>query len=162
MKVARTHKEAKYPTKNHETDAGWDFYSLYDYVIKPQTFAIVKTGIAIDLMSEYLWMLLKPKGGSRWLVGGGVIDSGYTGGILVRVINPYNTDIVILKGEAVVQGIILPSVTYNDWDSSGIKHVSLVELDEGRKDKERGAFGGIQNDAYGSSYGTDIDGNQSF
>ncbi len=139
MKVARTHKDAKYPTKKYSTDAGYDFYALHDYVINPQTFAIVKTGVAIDLENPNLWMLLKPKGGSRWLIGGGVVDYGYTGGIMFRVINPYNTDIVIRRGDAVGQGIIMTAVTSIEPTIPVPLHVIQD------KNYDRGDSGGIQN-----------------
>ena len=107
VKVMKLHPEAKLPTRKYETDAGLDFYVLFDTIIKPQDAKIVQTGITIEIPKGYM-LLLKPKSRNDYLVGGGVVDTGYEPGeILVKIINPYTRPIAIKKGDAIAQGVFV-------------------------------------------------------
>jgi dUTP pyrophosphatase len=102
MKVAKLVEDAILPTVKHTGDAGMDFYSLEDYIIKPGKFQICRTGITVEiphLVVGQLWA----KSRNSWLVGAGVIDSNYQGEILVKIINPTPQDIVISRGDALAQ-----------------------------------------------------------
>ena len=121
------------PTVKHKGDAGMDFYALLDYVIKPHTHSIVLTGYGVIIPEGYVG-LLKPKGGNNHLIGSGVVDSNYRGEILFKVWNTFDQDMVIRRGDAVGQMIILKCL-----DPDPIEEIDLSEVDE----TNRGATGGI-------------------
>lgn len=106
MKVAKLVENAILPTVKHFGDAGMDFYSLDDYIIKPHSFQICRTGVSVkipDGMVGQLWAKSK----NNWLVGAGIVDSTYQGEILFKIINPTNYDIVISSGAALGQMVFV-------------------------------------------------------
>src|SRR5690349_18996278 len=72
-------------TKAHHSDAGFDIYSLEDVVILPGEIAKIKTGIAINIPTGYVGLIMdKSSMGSKgFKVFGGVVDAGYTGEVMV-------------------------------------------------------------------------------
>jgi len=119
------------PTRKFPDDAGADVYAHGDYIIHAHTFKIVRTGVIVVTPNKYM-CLIKPKGKSNYLIGAGVVDTGYAGEILVKIFNVLNEDIIIRHGEPVAQLIFVriatPEFLYND----------KVEIDS-----VRGATGGI-------------------
>lgn len=100
---------AKLPTKNSQDEAGYDFYSSDDYIIKPMERILVKTGLALSIpygyyghISDRSGMALKK--GAHCL--GKIIDPTYRGEIGIII---FNTDmfepIKIQKGDRVAQVI---------------------------------------------------------
>ena len=83
MKVKKLVENAILPTVKHEYDAGMDFYSLEDYVIKSQKFQICKTGITIEIPDGVVGQIW-PKSKNSWLIGGGIVEWTYQGEILLR------------------------------------------------------------------------------
>ena len=133
MKVVKLDNNATVPTRKHPTDAGLDFYSLHTRIIPPNGTAILQTGIAIDIPVGYFG-LLKPKGGSDFSIGAGVVDAGYQGEILVKVINHHTFAVPIYSGEAIAQLVVVPILTPN---------VEQVSYEEFQHTTDRGATGGI-------------------
>lgn len=87
--VKLLHKDAQVPTKSHFADAGWDLYSIEDVNIGP-TVVKIRTGIAMSIPKGYVGLIWDRSGiSSHGLkVHGGVIDSGYTGEIIVCISYP--------------------------------------------------------------------------
>lgn len=121
------HKDAKLPTRNRLTDAGYDLYSIEDAVVPAahpptlwesfkawltgeplelaNTMVTVHTGIAISCPAGHYYTI---DGRSGLAIRGimpfrGIIDSGYTGEILVILLNHSNKPYVIKKGDRVAQ-----------------------------------------------------------
>jgi len=134
IKVARINTEAKLPTRKHPNDAGIDVYSLEAIEIKAHTFAFVHTGIIVEIPEGFVG-IIKPKGGNTHLLGSGVVDAGYTGEIILRVVNPFDVDMAFEKGHPMGQMVILPVVT------PPVKEVFYEEITD--KKTDRGATGGI-------------------
>jgi dUTP pyrophosphatase len=109
-------------------------YSLHAATIDPHSLAIVPTGITVEIPDGYVG-LLKPKGRNDHLVGAGVVDAGYQGEILVKVINPFDRALTIKVGEAIAQLLILPIET------PMVEEISLEEIHSQRS--PRGGSGGI-------------------
>lgn len=110
IKVARLDPQAHLPTRKFPDDAGMDFYALQDVLIQPESFAIVPTGITVEIARGFVG-LMKPKGRNDHLIGAGVIDAGYQGEILIKVVNPYASPLQIRRGDAIAQMILVPIVT---------------------------------------------------
>lgn len=125
------------PTRAHETDAGLDLYSPFDATIFPKRYSDIEnsvcidTGVHIEIPAGYVGML-KSKSGlnvNKGLVSEGVIDSGYTGSIVVKLYNNSNYACEIVKGQKISQLVILPIITPE------------LELVDDLEETERGANG---------------------
>lgn len=118
---------AKLPTRAHTTDAGLDIYAkervkvpamkltdLNGYIgIYKEGSADIDTGVHVEIPEGYVGML-KSKSGLNVrfsLTGEGVIDSGYTGSIRVKLYNHSKKDYVFEKGDKLIQLVIMPIVT---------------------------------------------------
>lgn len=108
------------PTRAHETDAGLDLYAAdsrtiygmkslvpYDAVNS----AAFYTGVHIELPQGY-YGKIESKSGLNVKYGivscGGVIDEGYTGGIVVQLYNFGPEDYHVKRGDKIAQLIIQP------------------------------------------------------
>ena len=110
IRIARLRPDAMLPTRKHPADAGLDVYAVEAVTVAPHSFAIVPTGITIEIPDGYVG-LLKPKGRNNHLLGAGVVDAGYQGEILVKVANLTDQPVVFEPGDAVGQLVILPVLT---------------------------------------------------
>ncbi len=137
LAVAKLEEDAIIPTRKHDGDAGIDFYTLHDVLIKPRQIRVVRTGITVQLPYHYFG-LLKPKSKSDHLVGAGVVDPDYQGEILFKIYNPHDDATSFLAGQPVGQMVLIPIVR---------PAVVEIELDEiHQEETERGATGGILED----------------
>ena len=86
MKVAMD-RGAILPTRAHEDDAGLDIYSPIDAIVKPHSSVEIDTGIHVAIPRGFVGFL-KSKSGLLFhhdISTEGVVDSGYTGSIRVKV-----------------------------------------------------------------------------
>ena len=116
-------KGAKMPTRAHETDAGYDLYAPCDEIVpRSDTNSVgfglfgglyvgsttIDTGVHVEIPRGYVGFI-KSKSGlnvKHGLTAEGVIDSGYTGSIVVKLYNhAFN------KGDKIAQLVILPIIT---------------------------------------------------
>ena len=134
IKVCRLNPQAHLPTRKHPQDAGIDFYAAVGVTIPPYATGIVPTGISIEIPSGMVG-LLKPKGRSNHLLGAGVVDAGYQGDILIKVVNPSDQPLHFSPGDAIGQMLLLPVFT------PAVEEVSQEELHQERS--LRGGSGGI-------------------
>ena len=133
------------PTKAHDTDAGFDLYTPYDFKLPPATCvnsgdatneawlgsAIIDTGVHIEIPKGYVGFI-KSKSGlniKQGITAEGVIDSGYTGSIVVKLYNNTEVPYYFKAGNKITQLVILP-----------IPDIELVEVEE-FADTERGDNG---------------------
>lgn len=101
---------AKMPTKAHETDAGFDIYCTEPFDVPARGFFKVDTGVHMEIPKGYVGFL-KSKSGLNVLKGirgEGVIDSGYTGSIVVKLYNDTDLPVCFRSGEKISQIVILP------------------------------------------------------
>ena len=101
------------PTRAHETDAGIDLYARESTTIRPCGSAIFDTGVHVEIPVGYVGMV-KSKSGlnvKHNLTSEGVIDSGYTGSIVVKLYNHNGSHEIIKKGQKISQLVLLPIIT---------------------------------------------------
>ena len=106
---------AKMPVKAHEIDAGFDLYSPAEFTVNPATnrgagTAIINTGVHMQIPVGYVGFI-KSKSGlnvKHGLTAEGVIDSGYTGSIVVKLYNYSDEEYKIHAGDKITQLVILP------------------------------------------------------
>ena len=101
------------PERAHKADAGYDLRSP----IKDRLYAgeaiVIDTGVHVQIPEGFCGML-KSKSGlnvKHDIVGEGVIDSGYTGSIRVKLYNHGKESYMIEKGDKITQLVLLPIIT---------------------------------------------------
>ena len=128
VRFRRIDPEAMPPTRKHPTDGGWDLYLLRDTVVMPGTPTKARTGLAVAIPSGYVGLIRERSGlASRGIqVGGGVIDSGYTGEIHLILRSSVLAGFV--AGSRVAQLVILP-VPDVEWEE--VEHMDDTPRGEG-------------------------------
>lgn len=122
---------AKMPTRAHETDAGLDLYTPIDIKVPSGDYlvlndgekyvrggvkigsATIDTGVHVEIARGYVGFV-KSKSGlnvKHGLTAEGVIDSGYTGSIVVKLYNHTNKDYFFEAGDKIAQLVLLPIIT---------------------------------------------------
>lgn len=104
------------PTRAHGTDAGLDLYTPIKFEISSSK--VIDTGVHIEIPKGYVGFL-KSKSGlnvNHDIISEGVIDSGYTGSIIVKLRNISNEITsnkikIFNKGDKITQLVILPIET---------------------------------------------------
>lgn len=133
MKYQKLTNTAKTPTKDHPTDAGFDFYADCNVVLKANGGrAKIPTGIALEIPPGYggfAWprSKLADKYGLDLLAG--VVDAPYRGEVMINMINHGDTDFEIRQNDKLAQVVFQP--------------VALFELEEVSRlsDSDRGTKG---------------------
>ena len=135
--IAALEKDAKLPDRNNEYDAGLDLRAYYDTIIHRGETRVIRTGCAILIPIGYMGLIM-PKSGSDYLIGGGVIDAGYTGEIKVKVVNTTNRTLALAYGDYIAQLIVVPIETPPVLE---VNEESLKRM--GKEMSGRGKEGGI-------------------
>lgn len=147
LKFKKLHKDAVLPVKK-DGNIGIDLVSIEDKLLKPGERVTIRTGLAVDIPEGYA-IIFKDRSGNAAKRGlhvlAGVIDSSYTGELLVCVarldfdISKQDvgfdsrvqfTQDKISKGDRICQFIIVPDY-----------QVNITEVEEIVKSTERGDKG---------------------
>ncbi len=107
---SRIDRAAEAPKRKYSIDAGIDICANQAIWIMPFRAAKIRTGLIFEV-PEGQMLLAKPKSGTDHLLGAGVIDAGYQGEILIKIINYRPWPIHIKKGEPIAQLIVVPIQT---------------------------------------------------
>lgn len=114
LQFKQLHPDAKLPSYGHSTDAGMDLYTIEEILFQPGEQKFIPTGLAMNLPEGYA-ALVWDKGSIGFNKGlkslGGVLDSGYTGEIIISLINLSHTTQVIEKGAKCAQ-LLIQKVEY--------------------------------------------------
>lgn len=122
------------PTKAHEADGGYDLYAPSDATVYNTRGTIINTGVHVEIPKGYVG-LIKSRSGlniRQNIICEGVIDSGYTGSIKVklRLMSDITHEwVTIHRGDRIAQLVIVPC--YHD----------TIEVVDKLDDTERGANG---------------------
>lgn len=103
-------KGAFMPEFAHKTDAGADLRSPLCAKVPARGNVVIDTGVHVEIPEGYT-IFLKSKSGlnvNHNLIGEGVVDSGFSGSIRVKLYNLGDTDYQILRGDKIIQMVILP------------------------------------------------------
>jgi len=115
MEIKLLHEDAKVPTKERNSDAGYDLYSIENITVNPGMRKVVKTGVAMSILDSVVG-LIWPRSGLSVKAGidilAGVIDSSYRGEIMVCVLNTGSYPVNIKKGDKIAQIIFQPYFNY--------------------------------------------------
>lgn len=83
---------ATMPTRNHNTDAGFDIYAAETVILEPQEKAVIPTDIAVNIPKGYVGLLTSRSGVSsktHLVIETGKIDAGFTGNMKINIKNDY-------------------------------------------------------------------------
>ena len=124
-------ESAKTPTRAHETDAGLDLYAAETLYIAPHEWAVVETGVHVEIPKGFVGLLTSTSGlmGNHGLTCRGTLDSGYTGTVKAVIFNHSRQVYKVEAGQKVTQLVILPIITPE------------VEVVEELEETERGSQG---------------------
>lgn len=112
MKVV-LEKGAYLPTRAHEADAGYDLRATEGCTIFPGMSKVFDTGVHVQLPKGTCGLLVSKSGLNTkfGLVSTGLIDSGYTGSVRVKLYNHGMNPVSIEIGQKISQLVILPIFT---------------------------------------------------
>lgn len=108
LEVQFTHPDAKMPFRDKPTDAGYDLYSVQEAILPPGRSTPVSTGIKIAAPPGWYYTIdgrssIRQKGIEP---NRPIIDSTYTGEVVVYLINYTDKEVVLVKGERIAQIIL--------------------------------------------------------
>ena len=121
----KLYEEYILPKRDTTNAAGYDFYALFDYTLKPGDIMKIPTGVKVIMESdEVLFLLDRSSMGFKWNVRMcnqvGVIDSDYynnssnEGHMWIRIQNEGDKDYIVKKGDAMCQGVFLKYLTVDN------------------------------------------------
>ena len=121
----KLYEEYSLPKRDTKNAAGYDFYALYDYILKPGEIMKIPTGIKVLMESDdVLFLLDRSSMGFKYNVRMcnqvGVIDSDYydnssnEGHMWIRIQNEGDKDYIVKKGDAMCQGVFIKYLTVDD------------------------------------------------
>ena len=134
LKIKKIHTEAILPKQARPGDAGMDLYAIEEKALNPGEFALIKTGIQLEL-PEGTEAQVRPRSGLALKHGitvlnsPGTIDAGYRGEVGVVLINHGKEVFQVEKHMRIAQLVI-----------QYVPTVEIEEVDE-LSDSERGERG---------------------
>lgn len=115
----------KLPKRSTKYSAGYDFYSIYDFILKPNEIIKIPTGIKIQMNEdEMLMLVVRSSQGFKYNVRMcnqiGIFESDYynnetnEGHAWIKLQNHGDKNYVVKKGDAICQGIFTKFLTVDD------------------------------------------------
>lgn len=121
------------PTRAHAIDAGLDLYARESAYVLARESCVFDTGVHVEIPEGYFGLMLSKSGLNvkHGLTSEGIIDSGYSGSIKVKLYNNSGYDYKVEAGDKISQLIIIPCM---------LPKVKLVEKLE-KTERGEGGFG---------------------
>lgn len=104
---------ATMPSRAHDSDAGYDLFARDAQIVPAKESAVFDTGVHIELPEGTAGLLVSKSGLNvkHDITSTGLIDSGYTGSIKVKLYNHGGYDYRVEKGDKVGQFVVIPVKT---------------------------------------------------
>lgn len=98
------------PLRAHDTDAGIDIRAMHETVVPAHGSARIETGVHVALPHGCCGMLMSKSGLNvkNCITSTGLIDEGYDGAIVVKLINHGNETYKVNAGDKVTQMVVVP------------------------------------------------------
>lgn len=124
------------PYRAHRTDAGLDLRSREDKIVPAHSSAAFSTGVHIKLPERTAGLLVSKSGLNvlHDITSTGLIDEGYDGEIVVKLMNHGDEDYHVHSGDKISQLVLIP-----------VMYEGIEIVDDLRQNSERGS------DGFGSS-----------
>lgn len=135
VKIKRLTPTAILPTYGTKESACCDLYSIINCTIQPGETVKIGTGIAVQPHYGYVGLIFARSSlGTRGIRPGncvGVVDSDYTGEVIVPLYNDSSEPYTIYKGDRIAQMMWIP-----------VPYTRLVEVEElNETERGKGGFG---------------------
>ena len=103
---------ATVPSRKHDSDIGYDISAAIDVLIPSKEVQLINTGIAINLPNQCAGFVLPRSGlASKHKItlinSPGLVDPGYTGELMVPLINHGSSDYQIKIGDSIAQLVLI-------------------------------------------------------
>lgn len=98
------------PKRAHEADAGYDLFAMESKTVPARGNAIFDTGVHIEIPHGFAGVI-KSKSGlniKHDILSDGLVDSGYSGSIRVKLYNHGDREYQVLRGDKISQIMIVP------------------------------------------------------
>ncbi len=129
LKFKKTNVDAKLPTKNNESDTGFDVYCVEDKIIPARGSDVVDVGLEFAYITPGYWVKVEGRSGLGFKHGisphPGIIDSGYRGNAGIKLYNNTDVNYEIKKGDRIAQFVV-----YRNYDVV-VEEGDTVESDRG-------------------------------
>jgi dUTP pyrophosphatase len=129
LKFKKINENAKLPTKNNESDTGFDVFCVEDKVIPARGSSVVDVGLEFAFITPGYWVKVEGRSGLGFKHGisphPGIIDSGYRGNAGIKLYNSTATDYEVKSGDRIAQFVVYKN--YNVVVEEG----DTVESDRG-------------------------------
>ncbi|GAB0172899.1 dUTP diphosphatase [Helicobacter trogontum] len=125
LKFKKLHEDAIIPKFATQQAAGFDFHALQSYVLKPNTHALIRTGLAMQIEQGFEIQVRSRSGLAlkhkvAVLNSPGTIDSDYRGEIQIILSNFGESDFIINQGDRIAQGIVNALPKVNIIETNGV------------------------------------------
>lgn len=147
IEVIKLDERAIIPTKNYESDTGYDLYSIENKTLNPGDYKVIKTGITIKFPKNIAAQVrprsgLAAKQGFSIVNSPGTIDETYRNDIGVILINLSNNTYEVKEGDRIAQLVFEPVlktslIEYNEENSDN----SDKEEDNTKESRNLDGFG---------------------
>ena len=112
IEIQLTNNNATVPSRKYDSDIGYDISSSIDALIPSNEVKLINTGIAIYLPYQCAGFVLPRSGlASKHKItlinSPGLVDPGYTGELMVPLINHGSTDYQISIGDRIAQLVLI-------------------------------------------------------
>lgn len=129
------YKSYALPKRETKTSAGYDFFALNDFTLKPNETMKIPTGVKVQMEDDDVLLLVdRSSMGFKYNVRlcnqVGVIDADYynnkdnEGHMWIRIQNEGDKDFVVKKGEGMCQGLFVKYLTVDDEEFDFIERTS--------------------------------------
>ncbi len=103
---------ATIPSRKHDSDIGYDISASMDVLIPSKEVQLINTGIAINLPNQCAGFVLPRSGlASKHKItlinSPGLVDPGYTGELMVPLVNHGSSDYQINIGDRIAQLVLI-------------------------------------------------------
>ena len=117
MKFVKTHEDAKLPERAHDSDSGYDLYSVSEVIVPGDGSVVVPVGLTLGYLTPGWWFRVEPRSGLGFKHNLqphlGIIDNGYRGDLGVKLYNFSNVNITLNKGTKIAQLVLYQHITAN-------------------------------------------------
>lgn len=132
LKFKKTNADAKLPTKNNQSDTGFDVYCVEDKTIPARDSSVVDVGLEFAYITPGYWVKVEGRSGLGFKHGisphPGIIDSGYRGNAGIKLYNNTDVPYEVKAGDRIAQFVV-----YKNYE---------VAVEEGEtEESDRGASG---------------------
>lgn len=121
----KLYDEYNLPKRQTKNSAGYDFESLFNFILKPGETKTIATGVKVNMnIDEMLMIVIRSSLGfkynTRMCNQIGIVESDYynnpdnDGHLFVKIQNQGTIDLIIKKGDRICQGIFVKFLTVDN------------------------------------------------